>query len=162
MNLFYVLFSKHDCFLCEFYEWVKSLFVYEAPPSGPRVEVVTHTSPAEHFALFHPFLLFFTFAVLVTIITVILYLRHKRNAPLPSALRSEIGGTSSAPQPSFRPIHVKLYGFKEVSIEPGKEYYPDIPTRDGYAFTGWFYDPSFTKPFMPGKKLKKDITLYPR
>ena len=59
-------------------------------------------------------------------------------------------------------ITVCLYKFKTETISPNEVYYPELPERDGYAFTGWFYDPSFTKPFMPGKKLKKDITLYPR
>lgn len=60
------------------------------------------------------------------------------------------------------PISVCLYGFKTVSVSVKDDFYPDIPSREGYAFTGWFYDPSFTMPFIPGQKLKKDITLYPR
>lgn len=60
------------------------------------------------------------------------------------------------------PITVHLYGFKSVSVSVKEDFYPDIPTRKGYSFTGWFYDPSFTMPFIPGQKLKKDITLYPR
>lgn len=59
-------------------------------------------------------------------------------------------------------VSVNLYGFKTVSVSPKDVFFPDIPVKDGYSFTGWFYDPSFTKPFMPGKKLKKDLTLYPR
>ena len=38
--------------------------------------------------------------------------------------------------------------------------YPTIPTREGYAFTGWYEDPSLTTLYDFSKKVTEDITLY--
>ena len=64
-----------------------------------------------------------------------------------------------APKPT---VTINLYGFQTLSLSPDEPFFPDIPDKSGYSFQGWFYDPSFTKPFIPGKKIKKDITLYPK
>lgn len=154
MNSFYILFCQHDCFLCKFYEWVKSFFVYENSSSR-----CIRTSPFEHFTMYHPELLFIFIALIFAAIFVFCIWASKSTTT--RELASE-RFDSTVESKSNETVQITLYGFKTVSLELGKEYYPELPEREGYAFTGWFYDPSFTKPFMPGKKLKKDITLYPR
>lgn len=168
MHYTVMLFSKYDCFLCEFYKWVKSLFVYEEPSTGSKIRVVTETSPVEHFTLYHSVLLTILLSLAIGI-ALILLIRWgaKDDQPKVAAESEEPPALSQASAPITASAHtdtvtVTLYNFKSDCISLGAEYFPDIPTRDGYAFTGWFYDPSFTKPFMPGKKIKKDITLYPR
>lgn len=106
--------------------------------------------------MFHPELtVIFIILLFVGIFWFALRPSKKAKVPIPHA--------PGEPQQYEDPtVCINLYGFKQVNHPYGKEYYPELPTREGYAFTGWFYDPSFTKPFMPGKKLKKDITLYPR
>ncbi len=158
MNLYFVLFNKYDCFLCKFYAWVKSFFVYEAPDRTGRWRD-SHTSPFEHFTMYHPELLFIFIALIFVAIFVFCIWASKSTTT--RELASE-RFDSTVESKSNETVQITLYGFKTVSLELGKEYYPELPEREGYAFTGWFYDPSFTKPFMPGKKLKKDITLYPR
>ena len=37
---------------------------------------------------------------------------------------------------------------------------PDAPTKDGYAFEGWYKDKACTKPATPGEVICSDITLY--
>ena len=59
-------------------------------------------------------------------------------------------------------VTIQLLGYQTISISTQTEFYPDVPEKVGYSFQGWFYDPSFTKPFIPGKRIKKDITLYPK
>ena len=61
-----------------------------------------------------------------------------------------------------------LYDYSDVSITYTQNYYDgepiDIsstnPTRNGYDFSGWYYDKNCTKAFKNGTKASEDLTLY--
>jgi uncharacterized repeat protein (TIGR02543 family) len=38
--------------------------------------------------------------------------------------------------------------------------YPDIPTRSGYVFAGWYTDTSYTTPYSFDGSITEDVTLY--
>ena len=61
-----------------------------------------------------------------------------------------------------------LYDYSDVSITYTQNYYNgepiDLsstnPTRNGYDFSGWYYDKNCTKAFKNGTKASEDLTLY--
>ena len=50
---------------------------------------------------------------------------------------------------------------KTVALETGKIFaYPEIPTRDGYVFAGWYTDSEYTEMYTFTGDITEDMTLY--
>lgn len=58
-------------------------------------------------------------------------------------------------------ITVTLVNYETISCLKGERFIAPLPERDGYDFAGWFYDASFTKPYI-NRKIRNDLLLYPR
>jgi uncharacterized repeat protein (TIGR02543 family) len=51
---------------------------------------------------------------------------------------------------------------EQMQILRGSTFNPDIPTREGYAFRGWYLDSACTTPWLSTYKVKKPMALYPK
>ncbi len=66
---------------------------------------------------------------------------------------------------SERFVFVSLYKSEKaemLQIKKGSTFNPDIPTREGYAFRGWYLDSACTTPWLSTYKVKKNMALYPK
>ena len=56
---------------------------------------------------------------------------------------------------------ITLLEFTDIRVIKGEEFIAPIHTKEGYLFSGWFYDSACTDPYKT-KRITKDITLYPK
>lgn len=58
-------------------------------------------------------------------------------------------------------VTVTMIGNTAETLTKGEIFTAPLIEKDGYDFSGWYYDTAFTKPYY-NRPIKTDITLYPK